>query len=60
MKYSSKNFFLERYNQFQVLKNDFEAQNFEIFDNSVHNFGKSEDFSEKTLFPIDALDVQLD
>ena len=33
-------FFLERFDQFQTLKNDFETQNFEIFDKVVHNFGK--------------------
>ena len=26
-----------------MLKNDFENQNFEIFDKVVHNFGKSDD-----------------
>ena len=33
---------LERFDQFQKLKNDFETQNFEIFDKVVHNFGKSD------------------
>ena len=37
-------FFLERLDQFETLKNDFEIQNFEIFDKVVHNFGKSDDF----------------
>ena len=40
MKYFSQKFFLERFNQFWTLKNDFETQNFEIFDKVVHNFGK--------------------
>ena len=35
--------FLERFNQFLTLKNDFESTNFAIFDKVVHNFGKSED-----------------
>ena len=36
-------FFLERFDQFQTLKNDFEAQNFEIFVKVVNNFGKSDE-----------------
>ena len=39
---SSKNFFLERFDQFQTPKNDLETQNFEIFDKVVHDFGKSD------------------
>ena len=35
--------FLARFDQFQTLKNDFETQNFEIFDKVVHNFGKPEE-----------------
>ena len=34
---------LERFDQFQTLKNDFESTNFAIFEKVVHNFGKSED-----------------
>ena len=41
--YSSQNFFFERFDQFLMLKNDFENQNFVIFANVVHNFGKSDD-----------------
>ena len=37
------NFFLERFDKFYTLKNDFETQNFEIFDKVVHNFGKSDE-----------------
>ena len=36
-----KTFFLERFNQFSTLKNDFENQNFEMFEEVVHSFGKS-------------------
>ena len=36
-------FFLERFDQFYRLKNDFESTNFAIFDKVVHNFGKSDD-----------------
>ena len=32
-----------RFNQFLTLKNDFEIQNFGIFDKVVHNFSKSDD-----------------
>ena len=42
VQYSSKNFFLARFNQFSTLKNDFENQNFEMFEEVVHNFGKSD------------------
>ena len=35
-------FFLERFNQFLALKNDFENQNFEMFEEVVHNLGKSD------------------
>ena len=41
--YSTQNFFLERFNQFSTLKNDFESQNFEMFDEVSHNFGMSDD-----------------
>ena len=41
--YSSKKFFLERFVKFYTLINDFETQNFEIFDKVVHNFGESDD-----------------
>ena len=37
----NKNFF-ERFNQFSMMKNDFENQNFETFQEVVHNFGKSD------------------
>ena len=33
---------MERFNQFSKLKNDFENKNFEIFEEFVHNFGKSD------------------
>ena len=33
---------LERFDQFSTLKNDFENQNFEMFEEVVHNFGKSD------------------
>ena len=42
VQYSSKKFFLARFNQFSTLKNDFENQNFEMFKEVVHNFGKSD------------------
>ena len=35
-------FFLERFDQFSTPKNDFENQNFEMFEEVVHNFGKSD------------------
>ena len=34
--------FLERFNQLLTLKNDFYNQNFEMFEEVVHNFGKSD------------------
>ena len=34
---------MERLNQFLMLKNYFETQNFEIFAKVVHNFVKSDD-----------------
>ena len=34
---------MERIGQFSTLKNYFENQNFEIFEEVVHNFGKSDD-----------------
>jgi hypothetical protein len=43
IKYFSKKNFLERFDQFKTLKNDFETQNFEIFDKVIHSFGKSDD-----------------
>ena len=42
VQYSSKNFFFERFDQFSTQKNDFENQNFEMFVEVVHNFGKSD------------------
>ena len=42
VQYSSQKFFLERFDQFSTLKNDFENQNFEMFLEVVHNFGKSD------------------
>ena len=39
----SENFFLERFDQFLTQKNDFESMNFEMFEEVVHNFGKSDD-----------------
>ena len=36
-----KSFFSERFDQFSTLKNDFENPNFEMFEEFVHNFGKS-------------------
>ena len=41
-KYSSKKE-RERFDQFSTLKNDFENQNFQMFEEVVHNFGKSDD-----------------
>ena len=38
-----RNFFLERFNQFLTQKNDFESTNFDMFEEVVHNFGKSDD-----------------
>ena len=35
-------FFLDRFDQFSTLKNDFENQNFEMFEEVFHNFGKSD------------------
>ena len=34
---------LERFDQFWIQKNDFESQNFEMFEEAVHNFGNSDD-----------------
>ena len=42
IKYSSQIFFLERFDQFLTLKNDFEEQNFDVFGEVVQNFGKSD------------------
>ena len=41
VQYSSP--FLERFEQFSTMKNDFENQNFEMFEQVVHNSGKSDD-----------------
>ena len=45
---------MERFIQFSTLRNDFENQNFERFEEVVHNFGNFEGdmtlFSEKMLF----------
>ena len=35
--------FSERFHQFLTQKNDFESTNLEIFEEVVHNFGKSDD-----------------
>ena len=35
--------FLERFDQFLTQKNDFESTNFDMFEEVVHNFGKSDD-----------------
>ena len=43
IRYCPQNIFLERINKFFTLKNDFENQNFEMFEEVVHNFGKSDD-----------------
>ena len=42
VKYSSQNFFLERWDQFLTQKNDYESTNFEMFEEVVRNFGKSD------------------
>jgi hypothetical protein len=42
LQYCSKKKKLERFDQFSTLKNDFENQNFEMFEEVVHNFGKSD------------------
>ena len=34
---------MERFNQFLMQKKDFESQNFAIFEEVVHNFGRSDD-----------------
>ena len=34
---------MNRADQFSTMKNDFENQNFEIFEEVVHNFGRSDD-----------------
>ena len=36
------NIFLERFDQFLTQKNNFESTDFEMFEEVVHNFGKSE------------------
>ena len=33
---------MERFDQFSTLKNDFENQNFEMLEEVIHNFGKSD------------------
>ena len=33
---------MERFDQFSILKNNFENQTFEMFEELVHNFGKSD------------------
>ena len=33
---------MDRFDQFLTLKNDFENQNFEMFEKVAHNFGKSD------------------
>jgi hypothetical protein len=42
VQYSTQRFFFERFNQFSTFKNDFENQNFEMFEEVVHNFSKSD------------------
>ena len=37
-----KEIFLERLDQFLTQKNDFESMNFDMFEEVVHNFGKSD------------------
>ena len=39
VKYSSEGKKWERFDQFSTLKNDFANQNFEMFEEVVHNFG---------------------
>ena len=34
---------MERFDQFETLKNNFETQIFEIFDQVVHDFGKPDE-----------------
>ena len=38
-----KDFFCEIFDRFSTQKNYFENQNFEMFEEVVHNFGKSDD-----------------
>ena len=33
---------MERFNQLSTLNNEFENQNFQMFEEVVHNFGKSD------------------
>ena len=33
---------MERFDQVSTMKNDFEKQNFEIFEEVIYNFGKSD------------------
>ena len=40
--FKTKKFILERFVQFSTLKNDFENQNFEMLEEVIHNFGKSD------------------
>ena len=42
VQYFSKKFSFERFDQFATLKTDFENQNFEMHEEVVHNFGKSD------------------
>ena len=39
IKYSSQNYFSERFDQFLAQKNDFESTNVEMFEKVGHNFG---------------------
>ena len=39
---------MERFNQFSKLKNDFENQNFTIFEEIVNNFGRCDDEMRKS------------
>ena len=42
VKYSSQNFFFGRIQPIFNTENDFESTNFEMFEEVVHNFGKSD------------------
>ena len=42
IQYSSKEIKCERFIPFSTLQNDFESQNFEMFKEVVHSFGKSD------------------
>ena len=44
------NLFLEKFDQFLTQKNYYESTNLEMFEEVVHNFGKSDDTMIKCLF----------